>query len=133
VDILHSWGAPYDTIVQAVNFGGEPYNATPKDRDGKPLAGPRNRRAEMWALSKEWLEDVGGADIPDTDALQADACGPAYKYDVNQRLQLESKEDMRKRGVRSPDEWDAVVLTFAEPVADITSSARIELPNYGIV
>jgi hypothetical protein len=47
---------------------------------------------------------------------QSDAIGPKYKYDMNQRLVLESKADMRKRGVRSPDLWDAVALTFAEPV-----------------
>ncbi len=35
----------------------------------------------------------------------------------NTRLLLESKEHMRARGVPSPDEWDAVALTFAEPVA----------------
>jgi len=55
-------------------------------------------------------------DIPDLDSLQADACGPGYGYDMNQRLLLESKERMRARGIRSPDEWDAVALTFAEPV-----------------
>ena len=32
------------------------------------------------------------------------------------RLVLESNEDIRKRGASSPDEWDAVALTFAEPV-----------------
>jgi hypothetical protein len=32
-------------------------------------------------------------------------------------LQIEKKEDMRRRGVPRPDEWDAVALTFAEPVA----------------
>ncbi len=73
----------------------------------------------MWMRSRDWLNEVGGADIPDTDALQADACGPGYQYDANQRVQLESKEAMRKRGVRSPDEWDAVVLTFAEEVRDV--------------
>jgi len=31
-------------------------------------------------------------------------------------LLLESKEHMRQRGIRSPDEWDAIALTFAEPV-----------------
>jgi hypothetical protein len=51
------------------------------------------------------------------DRLQADACGPAYSYDSNSRLKLESKDHMRARGARSPDEWDAVALTFAEPVA----------------
>ena len=53
----------------------------------------------------------------DQDALQADACAPGYKYDSLSRVVLESKEDIRKRGLRSPDEWDAVALTFAEPVA----------------
>ncbi len=133
VDVLRSWGAPYDTIVVGVNFGSEPYDANPKDKDGKALAGYRNRRAEMWGKSREWLDDVGGADIPDRDSLQADACGPSYKYDVNQRVLLESKEDMKRRGFRSPDEWDAVALTFAEPVNDATAATRLEIPNFGAV
>jgi len=57
----------------------------------------------MWTKSKEWLEEPGGAQVPDSDSLQADACGPSYKYDSMTRLQLERKEDMR-RGVPSPDE-----------------------------
>ena len=133
VDILRSWGAPYDRIVQPVNFGGEPYEPNPKGPDGKPMAGPRNRRAEMWSKSKEWLDDPGGADIPDQDSLQADACGPSYRYDVNQRLLLESKEDMRRRGVRSPDEWDAIALTFAEPVNDASEPTHLEIPSFGAV
>jgi len=72
----------------------------------------------MWKRSRDWLDDVGGADLPDSDALQTDACAPGYSYDINQRLLIESKEKMRARGVSSPDEWDSVVLTFAEPVID---------------
>ena len=34
--------------------------------------------AEMWLKSKEWLEDAAGAQIPDTESLQADDCGPGY-------------------------------------------------------
>ena len=64
--------------------------------------------------SKEWLEEPAGVSVPDSDSLQADACGPGYKYDSLSRVILESKRDMR---ARSPDEWDAVALTFAEPVA----------------
>jgi hypothetical protein len=37
---------------------------------------------------------------------------------------LEKKEDMRRRGAASPDEWDAVALTFAEPVVDDARVAR---------
>ena len=112
VDILMSWGAPYANVVKAVNFGSEP-----QDVHAKEKGGPRNRRAEMWMRSKKWLEDVAGVQIPDSDSLQSDACAPGYKYDMNQRLLLESKDDIGKRGMRSPDEWDAVALTFAEPVA----------------
>lgn len=126
VDILKSWGAPYDKIVKAINFGSDPQEQTVN------RGGPRNRRAEMWKRSKEWLEDVGGADIPDSDALQADACAPGYKYDMNSRLLLESKEDMRRRGVRSPDEWDAVGLTFAEPVTE-PKSPKIAAPKLHMV
>lgn len=110
VDILLSWGQPYTNIVKAVNFGSEPQDTY---RDS---GGPRNRRAEMWMRSKKWLEDVAGAQIPDSDSLQADATAPGYKYDMHSRLLLESKEDIGKRGMRSPDEWDAIALTFAEPV-----------------
>lgn len=108
----------YGEIVRSVNFGSAPIEPERKDSNGKKLGGgPLNRRAEMWMASRDWLDQVGGAQIPDEDGLQADACGPGYKYDSNTRVQLEKKEDMRRRGVKSPDGWDAVALTFAEPVA----------------
>jgi hypothetical protein len=118
VDILRSWGRPYEAIVVPVNFGAEPQEPVAYLSDGSKQPGPRNRRAEMWKRSREWLNDVGGADIPDLDSLQADACGPGYSYDMNQRLLLESKDRLRARGIRSPDEWDAIALTFAEPVKE---------------
>lgn len=134
VDLLRDKGAPYDSIVVPVNFGGAPEDPPDYDDMGQEIPGPRNRRAEMWLRSKQWLDDPAGADIPDLDSLQADACGPGYKYDANQRLLLESKEDMRRRQVRSPDEWDAIALTFAETVNEPTGAgARLEIPNYGIV
>ena len=54
-------------VVRSVNFGSSPM----LDENGKPKGGPLNRRAEMWLKSKEWLEDAAGAQIPDTDCLQA--------------------------------------------------------------
>lgn len=116
VDLVKSFGEKYDRTVVGVNFGGEPLEPVVMLDDGSPSPGPKNRRAEMWMKSKEWLEDPMGVDIPDEGIFQSDAVGPSYKYDSAQRLQLESKESMRKRGVRSPDIWDAVALTFAEPV-----------------
>ncbi|MBI3678094.1 MAG: hypothetical protein HY243_15910 [Proteobacteria bacterium] len=128
IDILQSWGSPYDVIVVGVNFGSPPQDAEPGEGGGA-----RNRRAEMWMRSRDWLLDERGTDIPDSDSLQADACAPGYKYDMDQRVLLESKQDMRARGQRSPDEWDAVALTFAEPVNETSAPARLEIPNYGIV
>lgn len=118
-DILESYGEPYDKTVVLVNFGGAPQTEVIIERDGTKRAGPANRRVEMWMRSKGWLEQEGGADLPDLDSLQMDAAAPRYTYRTSdQALQLESKEKIRSRGVRSPDEWDAIALTFAEPVKD---------------
>jgi len=117
----------YGHVVTAVNFGSSPLEPQMMDHNGRPNGGYVNRRAEMWGKSKEWLEEPGGVDIPDSDALQADACAPGYKYDSLTRVVLESKEDIRKRGMRSPDEWDAVALTFAEP---IHAPRDVEIPRY---
>lgn len=133
VDILKSWGHPYSSVVAPVNFGGEPQEPEILLSDGSKMPGPRNRRAEMWKRSKEWLDDISGVQIPDLDSLQADACAPGYSYDMNQRLLLESKEHMMKRGVRSPDEWDAVALTFAEPVNPEVTARIPELSTSWIV
>lgn len=117
----------YGDIVTAVNFGSSPLEPQPIDENGRPKGGPLNRRAEMWMQSRQWLEEPAGVSIPDSDSLQADACGPAYSYDSLTRLKLEAKEHMQSRGVKSPDEWDAVALTFAEPVFDDYSDDPEEL------
>jgi hypothetical protein len=116
VDLLHDWGAPYEKLCDGVNFGSAPQDPIRTGARGETIPGPRNRRAEMWMRSRDWLADEGGADIPDSDALHADAIGAGYKYDARQFVVLESKEDMRKRGLASPDGWDSVALTFAAPV-----------------
>lgn len=119
-DILVSWGEKYENLIEAVNFGDpaqEPIITLPS---GEEKPGPKNRRAEMWGRSRDWLQQPGGADIPDEGVLQSDGCAPSYRYDASQNYILESKEQMRKRGVRSPDYWDAIALTFASEVrADI--------------
>lgn len=121
-------GAIYDRLIEMgysgrvslVNFGSR-NDIADKDRFV-------NKRAEMWGLMKDWLTDTGGADIPDSDELQADLCAPGYKYDSEQRVQLESKQDIKKRGLRSPDVADALALTFAFPVAP-TMTAAINKPR----
>ena len=74
-----------------------------------------NKRAEMWKLARDWLK-AGGA-IPDDKVLYADLIGPETVPRMDGKIQLESKEDMKRRGLSSPNRGDALALTFAFPVA----------------
>lgn len=114
VDRLRELG--YTNRIIAVN-GGE--KATEAEKY-------RNKRAECWGKMKDWLEEPP-VKIPDTDEVHSDLVGLQYKYDSNQRLVLESKDDMKKRGLRSPDLGDAMALTFAEPV--IVAKTTQKKPN----
>ena len=78
-----------------------------------------NKRAEMWGVMREWLRDRGvlGSDTPHLAELCDDLLAPQYRYDAGGRLLIERKEDMKSRGLPSPDLADALALTFAEPVA----------------
>ena len=52
---------------------------------------------------------------PDAE-LRADLCGVEYGFNGKNEIQLEKKDDMKKRGLASPDLADALALTFAHPV-----------------
>lgn len=69
-----------------------------------------NKRIEMWHRMATWLKT---GDIPRDPELYDDLISPEYYFDVKMRMRLESKDEMRKRGLASPDCADAVCLTFA--------------------
>jgi hypothetical protein len=83
----------------------------------------KNKRVEMWAQMRQWL---GIGAIPDDNELEADLTGIEYGYDMDNALQLERVEDMKKRGLASPDNATALALTFAEPVAPKSDDTRIQ-------
>lgn len=72
----------------------------------------QNLRSEIWFATKAWLEQRG-CKLPKDDDLLAELAGPRFKYSSSGKLLIESKEDMKRRGLRSPDLADAVVLTLA--------------------
>jgi hypothetical protein len=88
-----------------------------------------NKRAEMWDLMRMWFD--GTVQIPESDELHADIVGLRHTYESSQRLKLERKEDMEKRGVRSPDLGDALALTFAFPVAAAFDRSGLANQGYG--
>lgn len=84
---------------------------------GKPAdLGCLNKRAEMWKEMRDWLKS-GGA-IPPDDVLRTDLTGPETVPRADGRIQLESKEDMKRRMLPSPNRADALGLTFAMRVRD---------------
>lgn len=70
-----------------------------------------NKRTEMWADCREWLK---GACIDNDPKLKSDLVGPEYGFmGRSDQIMLESKERMKQRGLKSPDDADALVCTFA--------------------
>jgi hypothetical protein len=128
----------YGNVVNAVNFGSKPIEPAPLDETGKPAGGPANRRAELYVNLRKAL--AGRLSLPDSTSLQGDLTSIGYKFTSDGKLLLESKEDMRRRGLPSPDEGDAVALCFTEPNGSpvpnsiaLSFNRRIEYPNMGYV
>jgi len=127
VTSLKNLGPRYANIVRGVNFGG-----TSEWRNAKPkVPGPYNRRAEMWQRMKQWLELPEGVAIPDDGAIQSDLCAPKQKPRLDNFFMLESKEEMKKRGVRSPDLADSIALTFAFKEYLQNFHQPVNVPRYG--
>jgi hypothetical protein len=72
-----------------------------------------NLRARMWRDMREWVK--AGASIPNDSDLITDLTALQYGYKGGELL-LESKQDAKKRGIKSPDRADSLALTFAYPV-----------------
>lgn len=99
-------------FVQAIEEGGWPI--VHFHGGNKPLSNPEylNRIAEVWTEStiairkKEWI-------LPDDEDLKAQIIGRKTARDSKGLLTLESKENLAKRGVASPDRADAVLGAMA--------------------
>ncbi|WP_422096882.1 terminase [Variovorax sp.] len=108
---IYSAGISWGRTWRLVWFGGESAN---------PAC--LNKRAEIWLAMRDWLKD-GGA-IPDDDGLYQDLIGPETVGRSDGKIQLESKSDMKDRGLPSPGKADALALSFAYPVAARGDPAR---------
>lgn len=71
-----------------------------------------NLRTELWFKTKAWLEDRS-CRIPKNDELVSELSSIRYSFLSNGKMVAESKDQMRRRGLRSPDLADAVCLTMA--------------------
>lgn len=97
VDRLHEQGFR----VQGVNVASQP-------EDKEHYA---NLRAELYSKVKEWLKT---GDLPRDDDYY-ELANIKFHFNSKGKLQMESKENMKKRGIESPDVADSLMLTFAKP------------------
>lgn len=107
-------GGVVDTLV-GLGYGTKVYEVTV----GTSAADDRkyfNLRSEIWCLMRDWLKAGATVYCPDQPAID-DFTGCEYYFDAQQRIQLEPKDDMKKRGLPSPDNADALSMTFAARVS----------------
>ena len=86
-------------------------------------------RDELWFKGREWFQDRS-CSMPQDDTLIAELTAPTYSFTSTGKMVVESKADMKKRGVRSPDLADAFLLTFASRERRKAERYRKPVRNY---
>jgi hypothetical protein len=145
IRVLHEHGFPYSTyaIVDVIGIGAgvvarlaeqgydvEPFNASSASifTDISGELEFLNRRAAAWWGMRELLNPANPVSsqviLPNDEELLGDLCTPHYKSTSAGRIQVEEKDQIRKRLGRSPDRGDAVVMAYAD---------RMELPQSSVV
>jgi hypothetical protein len=122
--LLEEWAAEgrHNGVIVPVNVAQAAY-------DREQFA---NQRAEMWWTGRELLQpdengdQVLALDIDHVTASQLSA--PSYRANSGGRIQIESKDDMRARGVGSPDRAEALLLAlFEPPTLDVPEIAPLSI------
>jgi hypothetical protein len=136
----------YDPILTVVDDGGagagvvdrlkelkykiRPVNFSQRAMRQKEYA---NKRAEMWGRMRDWLKT---ASIPKDPRLHQQLVGPQLKFNSAGAMLLESKKDMKARGLPSPDDADAIAMTLAfdvpmsdSPIAKRGARGMMHMPS----
>lgn len=126
VDRLQELGLP----VYGINVAeAEAVNAeSPKNPKGEPIRQYNRLRDELWFRSREWLEARDCKFCEDEETI-AELCVPTYSILSNGLIKVEGKDEMKKRGVKSPNRADAWNLTFAQTGLRPARMAQIQYPN----
>jgi phage terminase large subunit len=96
----------WEDVVVGVDFGGQADDPTRY----------ADKRTEMWFRVLEWLKDSPSC-LPEDGVLRGELGGPKFEFRIVNKqtvYKLESKKDMKKRGLQSPNRGDALALTFAK-------------------
>lgn len=110
VDDTGGWASAFVDYCRLAGVTPLPVNMASKAMDSDHYA---NTRAELYWLAAQWVK-AGGC-LPDDEDLPREAAAATYTINNQGKIQIEEKEQIKKRLGRSPDKWDAFVLTFALP------------------
>jgi phage terminase large subunit len=88
-------------------------------------------RDELWFEGRKWLE-AKDCKLCDDDALIAELTTAKYAIQSNGKIKVEGKDEMRKRGIASPNRADAWLLTFAK-VGAVVKDKPLNYPKLGVV
>jgi hypothetical protein len=110
VDRLRQLGLP----VVGVNFSSKPRESRFADK-----------RSEIWYVMSQGVKSV--LCLPGDTELVSELTGPSFFFDQRSKMRLESKDDLKKKGLKSPDKSDSLALTYAEPVhADVYAPSYVK-------
>lgn len=139
-EAIRSWGSPVSQIaVDTIGIGSGVADLLRRDyprlvvdvnsslrlSDGQNY----NLRARMWRDLREYLKN--GAVLPNDPELSTDLSSLQYLFKGGEML-IESKDDAKKRGIKSPDRADSLALTFAVPVRDVASRQDRAQTEYSV-
>lgn len=134
-------GGVTDRLNEVIAELGLPYIVIPVHNGGKATDDHfENMGTQCWAAVKELLQlnfsnYIQGnrpfVELPDDEKLISQLTTRKYRMTSRGRVALERKEDMKKRGLRSPDRADAVALAFLEATV-VTYEEITDNPDYDV-
>lgn len=128
IDVIGMGGGPYDRLKEMQDAGELsatieiiPINVAEKSTDDEKF---KIQRDELWFGLAQRFRDGDVDELPDDPVLQSQLTSVKYDFNARGQLEVESKEQMKKRGLSSPDRADALVLAFAPSGARITKAVE---------
>ena len=112
IDVSGLGGGIYDNLLRHTKIKNiiREYNGGWSAVDDERFA--RLRSETHWEMRKRFEE--GRISIPDDAKLLAELISMRYTVKADRRIYVETKEEMLKRGVKSPNRADALMYAFAE-------------------
>jgi len=140
-DKAKGWEKPVEILVDAIGMGagvvdrmlevGLPVRAVNVAESPSTEGRFNRKRDELWWEARDWFMNRTSV-IPNQEELIYELAMPRYQYTSASKIKVESKDEMRRNGIQSPDLADAFCLTFAHTYVK-SYGKSIVYPELGVV